>query len=157
MWIKIALGKKGGGGGRRNHIYNIRSGAEWIEMNANNGLCFLFFLPGITIIQSNRNQRWLSPVQRGKPPSGFNFFIWADNKSQLCGGRHSDGHVPNVIPFICNEEMGRNKIIEGLFGVECLWSIEKVKSVCSIVRSAQCLHVRGRIKTQQLNMTENKG
>lgn len=60
-------------------------------------------------------------------------------------------------PSICNEEMGQNKIIEGLFGVECLWSIEKVKSVRLIVRSAQCLHVRGRIKTQQLNMTENKG
>lgn len=32
-------------------------------------------------------------------------------------------------PSIYNKEMGQNKIIEGLFGAECLWSTEKVKRV----------------------------
>lgn len=96
-------------------------------MTANKGLCFFF---GINIIQSNRNQRWLSPVQRGKPPSGFNIFSFEPtiNRSSVMRDIQS-AMFRTSFPSIYNKEMGQNKIIDVLFGAECLWSIEKVKRV----------------------------
>lgn len=63
-------------GGWRNHIYKIRSGAKWKEMNMNNGLCLFFFSPGLTLFKATESNVVIScpmsPTLREKPQSYFN-------------------------------------------------------------------------------------
>lgn len=115
-------------------------------MNANNGHCFLFFTPGLPLFKATgiKGGYLLSNEENLRRVSIFSFEPTI-NRSPVMGDIQT-AMFPTSLPSIYNKEMAQNKIIDGLFGVECLWSIEKVKSVSSIVWSAQCLHARGRIK-----------
>lgn len=98
-------------------------------MNANNGLCFFFSSPGLPLFKATGIKGGYLPSNEEnlRRVSIFSFEPTI-NRSSVVGDIQT-AMFRTSFPSICNEEMGQNKIIEGLFGVECLWSMEKVK-VC---------------------------